>query len=147
MKESSQYVIVIRFHNDGFYTKPYNTDYINDRNNHFFYSLPFYNVEIKDLNSKNIIIDENDIIKPEINDEKWSGCFAFLNTYDKSLLEHGKALAMRKGHKKNIAFMKNTGQTVWIRNTTHWGHMSCYVSKYLKYYTEVDQQFEEYLTS
>ncbi|MFP7225856.1 hypothetical protein SFC42_22475 [Priestia filamentosa] len=129
-------VKIIRFDNYGFITKPYNSSA-------FHHSLPFLNVEITDLFSQDITIEKSDIIKPKDEDEKWSGCFVFLETYDKDLFE--AALSMRRGHKKNIAFMKDTRQTVWVRNTTHRGNMSRYVSKYLKYYEEVDKQFEEYL--
>ncbi|MCM3541328.1 hypothetical protein [Priestia endophytica] len=116
-------VKIIRFDNYGFITKPYNSSTV------FHHSFPFLNVEITDLFSQDITIEESDIIKPKAEDKKWSGCFVFLKTYDKNLPKG--ALSMRRGHKKNVGYLMSTQQKVWVRNTTHMGLENKYVNSYL----------------
>ncbi|MFB4367324.1 hypothetical protein ABEY05_20035 [Bacillus subtilis] len=118
------YVKLIRFHNNGFNTTPYNSST-------FCHSLPFINYEVTDLGMKNEIIKEPNIIRPKINDQKWKGCFVFLEEYDEQLLKKG-ALVMRKNHKKNTSFLKVENQTIWVRNTPHTGKEDCYVNQYIE---------------
>lgn len=113
----SKYIKFIRFDNRGFYTKPYNSDYKYDRLNHFCHVLPFVNFEVTDLEETDLIIRKESIIRPDINDEKWSGCFSFLHTYDESLFDN--AMKFRKAHKKNVAYLlSNLNETIWGRNIT-----------------------------
>ncbi|MDP0484004.1 hypothetical protein [Bacillus subtilis] len=83
----------------------------------------------KDLGMKNEIIKEHNVIRPKNDDQKWKGCFVFLEEYDEQLLKKG-ALVMRKNHKKNISFLKVENQTIWVRNTPHTGKEDYYVNQY-----------------
>ncbi|MHC2451422.1 hypothetical protein ACUXP3_002025 [Bacillus altitudinis] len=55
--------------------------------------------------------------------------FCFLEKYDKKLLLKDGALAMKRFDKKNIAYLKNEGQTIWVRNNAHIGKGYSYVSE------------------
>ncbi|KIN53137.1 hypothetical protein B4146_2060 [Bacillus subtilis] len=55
------------------------------------------------MGMKNEIIKEHNVIRPKINDQKWKGCFGFLEEYDEQLLKKG-ALVMRKNHKRTSLF-------------------------------------------
>ncbi|MCY9226022.1 hypothetical protein MOF11_13410 [Bacillus haynesii] len=132
----SEYIKLIRFHNSGFNTTPYNSS-------SFCHSLPFINYEVTDLQTKNAVVNEDDFIRPKIDDQKWKGCFVFLEEYDKNLLIDG-ALVMRESHKKNVAYLKAEGQTIWVRNTAHTGKEDRYVNQYIKYSEHEGKQYEFY---
>ena len=139
----SKYIKFIRFDNRGFYSKPYNSDYKYDRSNHFCHVLPFIDFEVTNLEETDLVVRKETIIRPDINDKKWSGCFSFLHTYDKSLFDN--AMKFRRFHKKNVAYLlSNLNEIVWVRNTTHTGHMSRYISKYSEYWEEQNQTTESY---
>lgn len=93
-----QYVKLIRFHNNGFKTTPYNST-------SFPHVMPFINYEVTDLEKVNAVVSESDFINPIKDDENWKGCFVFLEKYNKDLLSKG-ALVMRQGHRKNVAYWK-----------------------------------------
>jgi len=139
------YTKFMRFDDKGFYSKPYNSDWEYDRLNHHCHVLPFINYEVKSLDERDIVVEECDLISPEINDEQWSGCFAFLNTFDERLFEN--AMHFRRNHKKNIAYLlSDLDEIVWVRNSTHEGRLSTYVSKYSQYWEEHNQTTESYIT-
>ncbi|WP_406590331.1 hypothetical protein [Bacillus atrophaeus] len=130
----SEYVKLIRFDNKGFYTKPYNSS-------SHPHVLPFINFEVTDLGKINEVVNEDDLIKPEKNDQNWKGCFVFIERYNKDLLNG--ALLMKKSHKKNIAYLKIEDQTIWVRNTTHTGKDDCYVNQYTKCLEHEGQRHED----
>lgn len=139
------YTKFIRFDNKGFYSKPYNSDWNYDRMNHHCHVLPFINFEVTNLEDKDLLVRKEDIIDPSINDEEWSGCFAFLNTFDEFLFEN--AMSFRKNHKKNIAYLiGDLDEIVWVRNSTHEGRLKPYVAKYSEYWEEHNQTTESYIT-
>ncbi|MEC0276109.1 hypothetical protein [Peribacillus frigoritolerans] len=89
--------------------------------------------------SREVIIEKSNIIKPEAEDKKWSGCFVFLETYDKELFKG--ALSMRRNYKKNVGYLKNRQQKVWVRNTTHMGLQNTYVNSYLSQYIHEGKEY------
>lgn len=110
---SEDYVKIIRFDNLGFHCKPYNSPY-------FAHVFEFIDYEVKDLFLTNQKLPTTKLIKPKFNDTKWSGCFCFLQEYDESLLAPSGALAMRRGHKINIAYISKE-EVIWVRNISHKG--------------------------
>ncbi|MGJ5835567.1 hypothetical protein [Bacillus sp. G402] len=113
-----EYVKNIRFDNEGFYCKPYNSPV-------YYHSLKFINYEVTNLEATDVYVKKTDFIRPE-NNYGWNGCFVFLEIYDKKLLLKDGALAMKRFDKKNIAYLKNEGQTIWVRNNAHIGNFAHY---------------------
>jgi len=142
---ANTHVKLIRFADEGFLTKPYNTNFEYGVRRYYCHSLPFIDFEITNLEDTDRIVDIEKVIKPKINDEQWSGCFAFLNAFDEQLFE--TAMRFRKGDKQTIAYLlNNPDEVVWVRNTTHKGQLSSYISRTSEYFPEHDQSIEDYLS-
>ncbi|APH36097.1 hypothetical protein OQE43_16770 [Bacillus velezensis] len=131
-----QYVKLIRFHNNGFKTTPYNST-------SFPHVMPFINYEVTDLEKVNAVVSESDFINPIKDDENWKGCFVFLEKYNKDLLNKG-ALVMRQGHRKNVAYWEANDQTIWVRNTSHTGKDDCYVNQYKEILEHDGQPYDNF---
>lgn len=134
------YVKVIRFANEGFNKRPYNTT------NGHSYSTPFLDIEIKDLTEVGLKISEDQYIEPQKDDMNWLGCFVFLDSYDNNLLfgERGILLS-RKGHKKNIGYL-NSQDIIWVRNMHHSDGTIQYVKEYstIRDYVDMKGEHKQY---
>lgn len=141
MNQSLGYVNVIRFDNDGFYTKPYNCSTLAYPTKHFCHSFPFLNIEVTDINSSNLTLPrKTEITKPKINDTVWSGCFAFLETYDPKLFDG--PMSFRAGSKKNIALLQRE-EKVWVRNINYKGETIYSTSEYSVLHEEKEYYFKD----
>lgn len=130
-----EFVKIIRFDNEGFYCKPYNSPV-------YYHSLKFINYEVTNLEATDVYVKKTDFIRPE-NNYGWNGCF-FFKKYDKKLLLKDGALAMKRFDKKNIAYLKNEGQTIWVRNNAHIGKGYSYVSEYITYLEHERESYEQF---
>ncbi|MEK5209717.1 hypothetical protein [Psychrobacillus sp. FSL H8-0510] len=147
MNQSLDYVNVIRFDNDGFYTKPYNCSTLAYPTKHFCHSLPFLNIEVTDIDSSNLTLPrKTEITKPKIDDTVWSGCFAFLETFDPKLFDG--PMSFRAGSKKKIALLPRD-EKVWVRNINYKGETIFSTSEYSVlhegrefYFKEVRDQYD-----
>lgn len=120
---------MIRFDNDGFFTKPYNASTLAYPTKHFFHHFPFLHLEVTNLEDANLMLPKDiKIIKPEGDDTTWSGCFAFLDYYDPQLFDGGP-MAFRKNSKKNIALLDRE-ERVWVRNSNYKGETVFSQSEY-----------------
>ena len=139
------HVKLIRFADEGFLIKPYNTDFKYGVRRNYCHSFPFIDFEVTNLEDTDGIVDIEKVTKPKINDEQWSGCFAFLNTFDERLFEN--AMSFRKEDKKNIGYLlNNPDEIVWVRNTSHKGQRISYISRTNEYFPEHNQSIEDYFS-
>lgn len=115
---SGEYVKIYRIDNQGFYCKPYNSKI-------YHHSFEFIDVEVKDLTAVNQTIERSKLYKPNCDDKNWSGCFCFLDEYDKNITYNNGVLAMRKGQKVNLSLIPKTAK-IWVRNFSHIENTSFY---------------------
>jgi hypothetical protein len=103
-------VKIVRFDNYGFNCKPYTSSSFNPipQLRGYHHSFEFIDVEIVDLTKVNQSIEKYKVHKPFENDWNWSGCFCFLEEYDKNITSNNGVLAMKQGQIENIAYYQKT---------------------------------------
>ncbi|MED4170675.1 hypothetical protein [Priestia megaterium] len=128
-----KYVKIFRFDDQGFFCKPANSDV-------FPHTFKFIDTEIKDLYKINQSISTLETHRPEKNDCKWSGCFCFLEEYDKNLLTVEGGLSIRRNAKMNVALIP-MDSIIWVRNTSHLGKDYPFFNEFT-YVTEEKEEYE-----
>ncbi|GLO68375.1 MULTISPECIES: hypothetical protein [Oceanobacillus] len=122
MKHKKNISNIYRIDDSGFYCKPYTSRV-------YSHVFEFIDIEILDLYTVNQSIPETCLHLPAYNDIKWSGCFCFLDEYNKKITSKNGALAMRNGEKINLALIPiNT--TIWVRNCSHLGKDNPFYNKF-----------------
>lgn len=73
----------------------------------------------KDLGMKNEIIKEHNVIRPKNDDQKWKGCFVFLEEYDEQLLKKVHWLCERT-IKRTSLFESREPNHMGSKHSSHW---------------------------
>lgn len=130
---NNSYVKIYRFDDAGFYCKPYTSKA-------FHHVFEFINVEVTDLFSVNQSIPKARLHKPEFNDYNWSGCFCFLDNFNKDLVSVTGALSMRSKEQLNLALLPGDTK-VWVRNCSHFGKEMPFFKEFTYSYTHEEKEY------
>ncbi|MEY9973841.1 hypothetical protein ABH966_004241 [Lysinibacillus sp. RC46] len=116
----ADFASVIRFENEGFNTKPYNSSQKKYGSIAYCHCFSFISKEVTDIDTSSCILPVGiKRVEPQIDDTVWSGCFVFLEHYDPKALEN--SLFIKANHKKNVALIDRQ-EKVWVRNINYKGN-------------------------